>query len=469
MKEQYKRLFNIISITILLIVQTVLFMLFWYGWIVKSNDTAAAGFSDYGNIAVTLIYMLIMVFFTKTLGGYKVGYMKISDICMSQFIAIVCCNVIEYLQISVLLHSALDALPILLLTAVEILIIVPWAYYSRRIYLKMYPPQKMIFVYGERIQRELYDKISSRGDNYNIVASISIKEGIGQICNRIKEYEAVILGDIPAQMRNDIVKYCYSNSIRVYITPKISDIVIMGAEDITLFDTPLLLIKDYGLSGEQLFVKRIMDIFISLVLLIIVSPFMLITAILIKAYDGGPVFYRQERFTRDRKVFQILKFRSMTTDSQKDGARITAKNDSRITPVGRVIRRLHFDEIPQLVNILKGDMSFVGPRPEWVVTTEKYEKAVPEFSFRLRVKAGLTGYAQVFGKYNTTPYDKVKLDLMYIEKYSIWLDIKIILLTFKAIFSKDNSEGVDSNQTTALLDDYDKDVKTFGIHSKMQE
>lgn len=452
MKEQYKRLFNIISITILLIVQTVLFMVFWYGWIAKSNDTAAAGFSGYGNIAVTLIYMLIMVFFTRTLGGYKVGYLKISDICMSQFIAIVCCNFIEYLQVSVLLHSALDALPILLLTLVEILIIVPWAYYSRRIYLKMYPPQKMIFVYGEKMQRELYDKISSRDDTYNIAASVSISNGLQYIYDRISKYEAVILGDIPAQTRNDIVKYCYSNSIRVYITPKISDIVIMGAEDITLFDTPLLLINNYGLSGEQLFIKRIMDICISLVLLIILSPFMLITAILIKAYDGGQVFYKQERLTRDRKVFQILKFRSMVADSEKGGARLAMQNDDRITPVGKVIRRLHFDEIPQLINILKGDMSFVGPRPERDVIARQYEESVPEFAFRLKVKAGLTGYAQVFGKYNTTPYDKLKLDLTYIEKYSIWLDIKIILLTFKAIFSKENSEGVASDQKTALLE-----------------
>lgn len=453
MKEQYKRLFNIIAITILLIIQTVLFMVFWYGWIAKNNDAAAIGFSGYGNIAVTLIYMLIMVFFTRTLGGYKVGYLKISDICMSQFIAIVCCNFIEYLQVSVLLHSALDALPILLLTLVEILIIVPWAYYSRRIYLKMYPPQKMIFVYGEKMQRELYDKISSRDDTYNIAASVSISNGLQYIYDKISKYEAVILGDIPAQTRNDIVKYCYSNSIRVYITPKISDIIIMGSEDITLFDTPLLLINNYGLSGEQLFIKRIMDICISLVLLIILSPFMLITAILIKAYDGGQVFYKQERLTRDRKVFQILKFRSMVADSEKGGARLAMQNDDRITPVGKVIRRLHFDEIPQLINILKGDMSFVGPRPERDVIARQYEESVPEFAFRLKVKAGLTGYAQVFGKYNTTPYDKLKLDLTYIERYSIWLDIKIILLTFKAIFSKENSEGVASDQKTALANE----------------
>ena len=457
MKDKYKNLFNIVAVVLLLLIQILLFSTMWFFCFAGNSQADFSDFSYYGYIAIIAIYMLIMIFFTRTLGGYKVGYMKISDICMSQFIAIICCNFIEYLQLCVLLHKVVNVLPILLLTIAEILLVIPWAYYSRKIYLSMYPPQKMIFVYGERMQRELLDKINSRGDNYNVVASVSIERGNEYIYQKIKEYEAVIIGDIPAQIRNDIVKYCYANAVRAYITPKVSDIIVNGAEDITLFDTPLLLTKDYGLSDEQLFVKRAMDIIISLILLIILSPFMLITAILIKAYDGGPVFYTQERLTRGRKAFEILKFRSMKVDSEKQGARLAMKDDDRVTPVGKVIRRLHFDEIPQLINILKGDMAFVGPRPERDVIARQYEEEVPEFAFRLKVKAGLTGYAQVFGKYNTTPYDKLKLDLTYIEKYSIWLDIKIMLLTIKAVFSKENSEGVDANQTTALTEEkYDE-------------
>lgn len=457
MKDKYKNLFNIVAVVLLLLIQILLFSTMWFFCFAGNSQADFSDFSYYGYIAIIAIYMLIMIFFTKTLGGYKVGYMKISDICMSQFIAIICCNFIEYLQLCVLLHKVVNVLPILLLTIAEILLVIPWAYYSRKIYLSMYPPQKMIFVYGERMQRELLDKINSRGDNYNVVASVSIEKGNEYIYQKIKEYEAVIIGDIPAQIRNDIVKYCYANAIRAYITPKVSDIIVNGAEDITLFDTPLLLTKDYGLSIEQILLKRVMDIIISIMGLTILSPFMLLIAIIIKCYDGGPVFYTQDRLTKDRKSFKIYKFRSMKVQKEGDENRITMKDDNRITPIGRIIRRIHFDEIPQLFNILKGDMSFVGPRPEWEMCINEYEKVVPEFAFRLKVKAGLTGYAQVYGKYNTTPYDKLKLDLTYIEKYSIWLDIKIILLTIKAVFSKENSEGVDANQTTALTEEkYDE-------------
>ena len=188
----------------------------------------------------------------------------------------------------------------------------------------------------------------------------------------------------------------------------------------------------------------------ALLAIVISSPFLLVIAVAIKLYDGGPVFYKQERLTRDRKTFQIIKFRSMKVDSEKQGAQLAKKDDDRITPVGKIIRRTHLDELPQIFNILKGEMSFVGPRPERQEIAEKYEEIVPEFRFRLKVKAGLTGYAQVYGKYNTTPYDKLKLDLTYIQTYSAWLDVKLMLMTFKIMFQKENTEGVDEKQTTAI-------------------
>ena len=199
-----------------------------------------------------------------------------------------------------------------------------------------------------------------------------------------------------------------------------------------------------------MFVKRAMDIVISFVGIILASPFMLIIALAIKLYDHGPVFYKQKRQTMGGREFDILKFRSMIVDSEQHGARLAKEHDDRITPVGKVIRRLHFDELPQLFNILKGDMAFVGPRPERKEITEEYTKEIPEFPFRLKVKAGLTGYAQVYGQYNTVPYDKLKLDLTYITNYSIWLDIKLIILTVKILFQKEKSEGVDDEQKTAL-------------------
>ena len=211
-----------------------------------------------------------------------------------------------------------------------------------------------------------------------------------------------------------------------------------------------MLSRNNGLTLGERFFKRLMDIVISLVACIILSPIMLVIAIAIKAYDRGPVFYTQERITKDARPFQIIKFRSMIVESEEDGARLAKADDDRITPVGRILRRTHFDELPQLFNILKGDMSIVGPRPERREIFEKYEESIPEFKFRLKMKAGLTGYAQVYGQYNTVPYDKLKLDLTYIENYSFWLDIKLCFLTVKILFQKEKSEGVDDRQTTAL-------------------
>jgi exopolysaccharide biosynthesis polyprenyl glycosylphosphotransferase len=246
------------------------------------------------------------------------------------------------------------------------------------------------------------------------------------------------------------MKYCYQESIRTYVTPKLSDILFRGADDIHLFDTPLLLSRNQGLSIVNLFVKRVMDIVISIIGIIIGSPFMILIALGIKLYDGGPVLYKQERLTKDGKPFMIYKFRSMLMDSEDGGARLAAKGDDRVTPVGRIIRSIHFDELPQLFNILKGEMSVVGPRPERQIIADSYTEEIPEFVLRLKVKAGLTGYAQVYGKYNTTPYDKLKLDLTYIENYSVWMDIKILFLTFKILFVRENTEGIDAGQTTAI-------------------
>ena len=200
---------------------------------------------------------------------------------------------------------------------------------------------------------------------------------------------------------------------------------------------------------EQQAAKRLMDVIVSAAGVVIASPIMLLIAVLIKAYDGGPVFYRQPRLTLDGRVFDVLKFRSMRVDSEKEGARLAMKGDSRVTPVGKVLRNIHFDELPQLFNILKGDMSLVGPRPERPEIAAEYKKEIPEFDYRLKVKAGLTGFAQVYGKYNTTPYDKLKLELTYIENYSFLLDCKLIFLTFKILFQKENTEWVEQWQVTA--------------------
>ena len=340
--------------------------------------------------------------------------------------------------------------PIIMITWAEILFVVPWAYTVRWLFVRLYPPRKMLIIYGKYSPDDLIKKVNSRRDKYNICGAESIAIGYEELTKRIPDYEAVVLCDLPAHTRNKILKFCFEKSIRIYVTPKLSDIIISGSESIHLFDTPLYLCRNNGFSMDQRIFKRAMDIIGSLIGIIILSPFMLLTAVAIKAYDRGPVFFKQARLTQDGREFGIIKFRSMCIESEKNGAQLAKKHDDRITPVGRLIRKIHFDEIPQLFNILKGDMSIVGPRPERQEIASQYEEIIPEFRYRLKVKAGLTGYAQVYGKYNTTPYDKLKLDMLYIENYSFWLDIKILLMTFKVILQKENSEGIDENQITAL-------------------
>ena len=256
--------------------------------------------------------------------------------------------------------------------------------------------------------------------------------------------------DMPAEIRNNLLKFCFDNDIRCYCVPKVSDIMVINADNIHLFDTTLMLMRNKGLTIEQEFSKRAFDIIISLLAIIIASPVMLLIAVGIKLCDGGPVIFSQERLTKDGKVFNVKKFRSMYVDSQKHGYILTRKDDERVTPVGKIIRSTQLDELPQLFNILMGDMSFVGPRPECPAIAEEYTESIPVFHYRLKVKAGLTGYAQVYGKYNTTPYDKLKLDLYYIGNYSMGLDLKLMLLTFKILFQKENTEGIESWQTNAL-------------------
>ena len=444
-KEQYKHLLNYSANFISLAVEGAAFAFIWYNVYEDSY-----GFFRRGNWAVVGLYVLIIFFFTKVLGGYNIGYMRIADIALSHVLSILLSGVIGYLELCLICRDYVSVNPVLGVMIFEILFILPWSYVVRKIYTWLYPPRQMLVIYGEYSPDDLIAKINTRKDKYNICESVSYRVGYQSLYPMIRQYNAVVLCDLPSQARNQIMKYCYQESVRTYVTPKISDILFRGADDIHLFDTPLLLSRNQGLSINQRIVKRICDVLLSLLGIILASPFMLLIALAVKLYDRGPVLYKQERLTRDGRPFLIYKFRSMEMDSEKNGARLAAKGDKRVTPVGRVIRNIHFDELPQLFNILKGDMSMVGPRPERQEISDKYEETIPEFVLRTKVKAGLTGYAQVYGKYNTTPYDKLKLDLTYIENYSLWLDIKILLLTFKILFQKENTEGVDEEQQTAM-------------------
>lgn len=441
-RDQYKRLFSFGASMILLGFLTVFFAFIWYRYY---SDTIILPYYRRGNWVVIAIYTILTMIFFKAYGGFKVGYLKKTDMFYSQMLSIICVNIITYFQISLIGRDFMKGFPIVYLTVAELVFIFFWNAFIDRIYFLIYPPRRLIILYGSRQAAALVMKMSTRVDKYMICESVNIGDfgNEDEVKKHIMKYDGVIICDIPAKSRNDYMKFCFQNDIRAYIVPKISDIILRGAEDIRLFDTPLILCRNCGLTVEQRFIKRTSDIIISLFMIILFSPVMLIVALAVKLCDGGDIIYRQKRLTIDNREFYIYKFRSMIADAEKSGVPQLAKDyDNRITPVGKIIRSCRIDELPQLFNILKGDMSIVGPRPERPELVREYEKTIPEFGYRLKVKAGLTGYAQVIGTYDTTPYDKLKMDLMYIENYSFRLDLQLMLMTLKTMFfpNKTNAE-----------------------------
>ncbi len=416
-------------------------------YLIWRHGYESANFPDYfynGKYVLAGVYMLLTMGLFFGMDGFKFGHLRITDILISQTIALFIANFITYWQLCLIANTVISPMPICLLMVVEFVIVSILIIIFNAIYHALYAPKNIAMIFGRNSAVTLKFKMETRPDKYNISELIPIEDGLENICERIKEFDMVIINDVPSGIRNDILKFCYQNKIQTFLTPKLTDIVVRGASRINLFDTPLFLVRSNGLNPTQRFFKRLLDLLISLPAMLIAAPVMLLVAIAIKIEDDGPVFYKQERITLDGRPFKIIKFRSMIVDAEKNGVpQLASSDDWRITKVGKFIRMCRLDEIPQILNIIKGDMSIVGPRPERQEYIDEFCKETPEFTYRTKVKGGLTGYAQIYGKYNTTPYDKLRLDMMYIENYSLLLDIKLILMTIRILFKKESTEGID--------------------------
>ena len=417
---------------------------FGYTWIHYINTGIIWAFFHRGNVLLIALYFILQYIFSRIYGALKIDVSRVGDIVYSQGLTTFIVDVIMYFIMSLVARKMVPVYPCLILLLVQMGIILLWAYIAVYFYKKLYPPLRLVVVYSYHSATNLVWKLSVRDDQFHVCEAISVDQGMEYMEQRIDIYDGVVICDISGSERNDILKYCYDHDKLTYVMPKISDIIIRSGENIHLFDTPLLMCRNAGLTFERRVFKRILDILICLIGLAVTGWLMLIVALLIKIEDGGPVFYKQDRVTQGGRVFQIIKFRSMIVNAEADGkAHPAVTDDQRITKVGRVIRATRFDEMPQIFNILKGDMSIVGPRPERVENVEEYTREIPEFKYRLKGKAGLTGYAQIYGKYNTTAYDKLKLDLFYIENYSIRTDLRLIFMTVKVLFMKESTEGFD--------------------------
>lgn len=425
---------------------TAVFGAIWYRFFAL---TIRDPFYRRGNYVVIFLFFLIYVTFGRLYDAFLVSYNRISEMIYSQVLAALIADVLMYIVCMLLKKGFPPVWPFLLLLLCEIAVSTVWSLCAHRFYFRFFKAKKTAIIWDMR--KGLQQLISSYGlsKKFNVVATPSAKECVKDL-SVLDNVETVFLTGVHSRDRNKIIKYCIERNIDAFIIPRVGDVLMSSARRIHMLHLPILRLSRYKPQPEYVFFKRFFDIVLSLLAIIILSPVMIITAIAIKR-DGGPALYKQCRLTKDGKTFNVMKFRSMRVDAEKDGvARLsTGDHDDRITPVGKVIRKVRIDELPQLFNILLGDMSIVGPRPERPEIAAQYEEEMPEFRLRLQAKAGLTGYAQVYGKYNTTPYDKLQMDLMYIAQPSLVQDLRICFATVKILFMPESTEGIEEGTITA--------------------
>ena len=431
-----------------IICMTIPFICCWYGYYVNQMENS---FYKRGNLLMIALFMLVYFLFARVYNAFLVSINRISEMVYSQVLAALITDGISYIVIVLLVRGFPNLIPGILAIAGQIVISFIWCFLAHHWYFIAFPPQKTMIVYDVR---EGMEKLINQYDlqkKFQVEEVLQVEECLDNL-HKLDKIETVFLSGIHSHDRNIILKYCIEHHIKVYVIPRVGDVLMSGAKQVHMFHLPMFRIGRYDPQPEYIFFKRLFDLAIAGAATIVLSPIMIITAIAIKAYDKGPVFYSQVRLTKDGKEFGVLKFRSMKVNAEKDGvARLSSgDNDPRITPVGRFIRKCRIDELPQLLNIIKGDMTIVGPRPERPSIAAEYEETMPEFRLRLQVKAGLTGYAQVYGKYNTTPYDKLLMDLMYISNANLLDDLMIMFATVKILFMAESTEGVAEGQTTAM-------------------
>ena len=407
------------------------------------------------NYLILAGYALLSYFFLRTFNAYLLGYSRIRTLAFSQILSHTFSLAILYVFVSAGWAKIKNPVILFALLVLQALFDAAWSYFANWLFFRYHPTKKTVLVYRNNVDLLRFGSVSGKPVErlYRITEKIQYDGNhFEDIRDRITGYEAIFVAGVSSRCRNGIVKYCQENSIPGFFLPHVGDVIMQGAMHIQSFSTPVLYVSRKSPNPEYLALKRAFDFTASLLGIVVLSPLMGITALAIKLYDGGPALYRQTRLTKDGRTFRICKFRSMREDAEKDGvARLSSgEKDSRITPVGRVIRKCRLDELPQLFNILKGDMSVVGPRPERPEIAEQYYEKLPDFKLRLQVKAGLTGYAQVYGKYNSSPYEKLEFDLLYINHMGIITDLRLIFATFGILFSPESTEGIAENQLTAI-------------------
>ena len=417
---------------------------------------------------ILVLFILVYILYGKVYDGFLVSYNRISEMIYSQVLAFLITDGLSYIVICLMAGHLMWLVPGLFCIIGQIILAGIWSVAAHQWYFRNFSPKRTIIIYDMREGMENLINEYGMSRKFKVIDTFKAEDCVKDLPRILRRIECVFLCGVHSHERNIVLKYCVEHNIRAYVIPRLGDTIMSGARTIHMFHLPMMWVGRYNPSPQFVLCKRMIDIIVSGTALIILSPILVITAICIKS-DGGPVLYKQVRLTKDRKKFKVLKFRSMRVDAEKDGiARLsTGDKDDRITPVGHVIRKFRIDELPQLINILKGEMSLVGPRPERPEIAAQYEEVMPEFALRLQAKAGLTGLAQVYGQYNTTPYDKLNMDLMYIAHPGLVEDLRIIFVTVKILFLPESTEGVAEGQTTAM--DYENEADSTENSAEMVE
>ncbi len=461
MKEKLKQCENLIVLLFKLILYFLIFWIFYRLYAIQNWQLLVVS----RTAAVTILsYLISGYLFVKIYGGYDIGKRKSKPIIISLSLAAVMTDLVAYIMLCVMntndANNATFTLEqpwlLLIVFAIQIIVIQLAVYGGNWVYFKIYDPEKcLIITSSQRSLKEISTSVRKYRLQFRICRNMDYRnESLREV---IPKYDTIFIYDVPIKERTQIVEFCYQNMKNVYINPEMADVVELNSSHVMLDDLSLLRLSSLGLTAEQKFIKRAFDILLSAIALILTAPFTLIAAIAIKIEDGGKVFFKQNRATRGGRIFSVYKLRTMKENVDNY---LSVVDDDRITKVGKILRRFRIDEIPQFINVIKGDMSIVGPRPEMLANIFNYTNDLPEFEYRLRVKAGITGYAQIAGKYNTSPRDKLVLDLMYIEEYSFWLDIKLLFQTLIVIFKKDSTEAF-SNETDEKYEKYEKFYDSF--------
>ena len=436
----------------------------WFAWIWFEvyNYYVFDTYRVAGGIFSVFIFYLIYTALCNVYKAFRIASTNMTEITFSHFISFASADLLLYIEACLIFNQYINVFPGLRIVGIQLAGTIVIAIVSKRYFITHIRPQPTMLIYGTRFGKQkgletaqLFEKrlMNKYKHLFRVILMDSEEIDPDDFIRKLDKVDTVIMYHVSTPKRTVLYKACLERQKNYYFTPGVSDVLDLGCEPKHLLDTPLMK-YEYRYENRQKNVeKRVLDIVFSLFFIILFSPLMLVTAACIKLEDGGPVFFRQARCTKNRKVFEILKFRSMVVDAEKYGVIPSTENDPRITKVGRIIRAARIDELPQFFNILAGDMSFVGPRPERVEHVDLYTKQIPEFSYRLMVKGGLTGYAQIFGKYNTSAYDKLLLDLMYIENQSTLLDLKLMLLTIRTVFQKESTEGFDEETSREIQED----------------